>query len=162
MNLQRAFECESKVRQIITQQEINGVCFDKERAEGYISELSNKKNKLYEKIRPHLVKEVQRPYPKPISRPFNADGSYFHSVPKWFGDDIPDIGGPFSRFEIVEPNIGSRTKLIAQLLRLGWIPRSFTEKGNPQLTVEGEPCPSLLEIDDVIGNDIAHWYIYNH
>ena len=159
---QRALEVESKVRQIITQQEINGVNFDRERAESYISELSKRKDTLYGKIRPHLNLELSRPYGVPVSRPFNADGSYFHSISKWYGDNIPDIGGPFSRCEFVEPDIGSRNKLIAQLTYLGWKPRAFTEKGSPKLTVGGEPCPSLLEIDSEIGQWIAHWYIYNH
>ena len=162
MSIHRALEIEHKVAQIMTQQEINGVYFDKPKAEQYIEELESKKLWLYERIRPHLDLEVIQHYNTPISKPFNADGSYFHSVPKWFGDNIPDIGGSFSRVEFAEPDLGSRNKLIAQLLRLGWKPAAFTEKGNPKLTVEGEPCPSLMQIDSEIGQWIAHWYIYNH
>ena len=45
-------EIEHKVRQIITQQEINGVNFDREKAELYIRELSDRKAELYARIRP--------------------------------------------------------------------------------------------------------------
>jgi hypothetical protein len=162
MSIQRAFECESLVRQITTQQTINGVNFDEEKARGYISELEARKEDLYQRIRPNLQLEVVRKYGVPISKPFNKDGSYNHSVGKWYSDIIPSIGGGFSRVEFCEPNLGSRNKLIRQLLRVGWKPRNFTIKGNPQLTVEGEPCPSLMEIGDEIGQWIAHWYIYNH
>ena len=157
MSIQTAFEVESKVRNIITQQEINGVNFDKDKAISYISELSERKDTLYGKIRPHLRMEVRHPYSVPVSRPFVKSGAHSSAVSNWFGADIPDIGGPFTRCEFVEPNLGSRIKLVAQLQTLGWNARSFTDKGNPRLTVDGEPCPSLLEIDSEIGQWIAHW-----
>ena len=162
MSIQQALDNESKVRQIITQQEINGVNFDKEKAEGYISELSKRKDTLYGKIRPHLKLEVITPYTVPVSRPYLKNGTHSSGVLNWFRDDVPDIGGPFTRCEFNEPDLGSRKKLIAQLESLGWSPRAFTEKGNPKLTVDGQPCPSLMDIDSEIGQDIAHWYIYNH
>ena len=162
MSIQQALDNESKVRQIITQQEINGVNFNKEKAEGYISELSKRKDTLYGKIRPHLKLEVITPYTVPVSRPYLKNGTHSSGVLNWFRDDVPDIGGPFTRCEFNEPDLGSRKKLIAQLESLGWSPRAFTEKGNPKLTVDGQPCPSLMDIDSEIGQDIAHWYIYNH
>ena len=162
MSIQQAFEVESKVRRIITQQEITGVKFDMPKAKGFIQDLERRKSGLYTRIRPHLDLEISRPYPKPVSQPFLKSGGYRDSVTKWYRDDIPDIGGPFSRLEFLEPDLGSRTKLIAQLLKLGWLPVHFTPKGNPKLTYEGEPCASLEKIDSEIGQWIAHWYIYNH
>lgn len=164
MSIQRAFECESKVAQIITQQTINGVNFDAHKAQGYISELGQRKGDLYAQIRPHLDLEVIQPYTVPINEPYLRDGSYRGTVYDWYfySGVIPDIGGPFTRLCFAEPDLGSRKKLISQLIRLGWKPAAFTEKGNPKLTVEGEPCPSLMEIGSEIGKQIAHWYIYNH
>ena len=164
MSIQRAFECESKVRQIITQQEINGVNFDTPKAQRYISELEERKSRLYADIRPHLDLEIIQPYTVPINEPYLKDGSYRGTVYDWYFNsrNIPDIGGPFTRICFAEPDLGSRKKLISQLIRLGWKPAAFTEKGNPKLTVEGEPCPSLMEIGSEIGKQIAHWYIYNH
>lgn len=162
MSYQQAFECESKVAQIITQQTINGVNFDKEKAEYYIDVLADRKGDLYKGIRPHLQLEVFRHYNVPISKPFLKTGAYSGGVLKWYSNDVPDIAGPFSRCEFREPDLGSRIKLITQLLRLGWKPAAFTQKGSPKLSVEGEPCPSLMEIGSEIGEQIAHWYIYNH
>lgn len=164
MSIQQAFECESRVRQIITQQEINGVNFDVHKAQGYISELEQRKTDLYSEIRPHLDLEIIQPYTVPINEPYLKDGSHRGTVYDWYfySGVVPNIGGAFTRICFAEPDLGSRKKLISQLIRLGWKPANFTEKGNPKLTVEGEPCPSLMEIGSDIGQQIAHWYIYNH
>jgi DNA polymerase I-like protein with 3'-5' exonuclease and polymerase domains len=53
-------------------------------------------------------------------------------------------------------------EIIAQLIRAGWRPEAYTEKGNPKLTVDGEPCQSLLSISTDFGRQIAEWYILNH
>lgn len=147
--------------EIITQQEINGVKFDIEKARGYVDELENRKQKLYDTIRPLLQLEIERPYDGPINTPFLKKGGYNQNVHKWYGEDIPDIGGPFSRVEFVEPELSKRQKLVAQLLRLGWKPTIFTDKGFPKLTHDGEPVESLNSLTGV-GGDIALWYTLNH
>jgi len=160
--IQKILACESNVRRIITQQEQDGVEFDVRQGNWYVHVLEERKIRLYEQIRPCLSLEVIEPYSVPIRKPFLKDGSYSKSVHQWYDGEIPDVCGMFTRVTFAEPSLGSRKKLQAQLLRLGWKPRSFTEKGNPKLTIKGEVCPSLYEIVDTVGKDIADWYVYNH
>lgn len=164
---QLAFWCESQVSRIIAQQETNGVLFDERLARENIQVLESTRNELFNSIRPILSLEVERVGANPVGKPFKKDGSYSAQVTNWYGTNIPDIGGPFSRIEFREPDLGSRTKLVAQLLRLGWQPSAYTPRtekgggGNPKLTVDGEPCPNLMKLTGV-GADIARWYIAKH
>jgi hypothetical protein len=157
-------ECEHHVQRIITRQEINGVVFNERRARFYVFELEARKLQLYAKIRPYLQLEVIRSGSVPVNKPFLKSGDYSSQVTKWYPEeqDRSRVAGPFTRVNFVQPDLGSRNKLIWQLLRLGWVPENFTKKGNPKLTVEGEPCPSLLKIGSEVGQWIADWYIYNH
>ena len=158
-----ALYIEHEVQRIISQQEVTGVLFNTTRARFYVHILRERQLSLYREIRPHLSAELSIPYDKPVSRPYTKSGAYSSQVTKWYGDeDLHRIGGPFSRISYVEPDLGSRKKLCAQLLRLGWRPRSFTPKGSPRLTVDGQPCPSLKKIDSDVGRSIADWYIYRH
>ena len=162
--ISRILACESNVRRIVTQQEINGVSFNKRQASWYIHVLQERKQQLYRSIRPCLRMEVKQYGSVPVNKPFKKDGTYSAGVLSWYRDqgDISEVSGMFTRVIFSEPDLGSRQKLTAQLLRLGWKPRSFTDKGNPQLTIKGEPCPSLYSIVSSIGQDIATWYVYNH
>jgi hypothetical protein len=166
--LQAAFKCESHVARIIGQQERNGVQFDMRRAKWRIYILEERKIDLYNKIRPMLNYEVESPYTVPVKKPFLKSGAYSKMVTDWYGDDSEIVWGAFTRIRFVEPDIGSRTKLIAQLLRLGWRPKHFTDpsstypEGSPKMVVNGKPCDSLNEIGTEEGQWIADWYIYQH
>jgi hypothetical protein len=48
----RALKLEQEVARIITQQEINGVAFDKLKAHGHVIKLEHYKKELYNQIRP--------------------------------------------------------------------------------------------------------------
>lgn len=161
-SLQTAYKTECIVRRILSEQTSNGVYFNTRRANRYLAYIEQKKLQLYSKIRPMLELEIVQPYNVPVNKPFLKNGSYSSPAQKWFGDDVDIIGGPFTRIEFKEPDLGSRKKLQSQLLRMGWKPRHFTEKGNPKLTVDSEPCESLSEIDSQVGADIAKWYILSH
>jgi len=161
-SLQTAYNNECKVRRIISEQTHNGVQFNLRRANRYILYIERKKEQLYQSIRPFLKLEVVRPYPKPVDKPFTKTGAYSVIAQRWYGLDVEDVWGKFSRVRFIEPDIGSRKKLQSQLLGLGWKPRAFTEKGAPKLTVDSQPCPSLNEIDSQVGADIALWYTLNH
>ena len=162
------FRMESHVARIIGQQELRGVSFNGTQAKKYLNTLEGIKRDLYAKLRPMLRLEVERPYDIPVNKPWLKDGSYSTSVTKWYGEASSSVWGTFSRVQFVEPNLGSRQKLCAQLLRLGWEPEHYTEPtdsypdGNPRLTVDGKPCSSLDKIGSEEGQWIADWYIHNH
>lgn len=161
-SLQEAFRNESQVRRIISEQSTTGVYFNSRRANRYIRYIEHRQEQLYHSIRPLLQLEVIQPYSVPVNKPFLKNGSYSSPAQRWYGDDVGYVAGQFSRVRFDEPDLGSRQKLQSQLLRLGWKPRNFTPKGNPKLAIDGQPCPSLNEIDSQVGKDIAEWYILNH
>ncbi len=158
-----ALYIEHEVQRIITQQEINGVYYHKARGRFYIHALREKQEELYRKIRPHLSLELEVPDLRSLHRPFKKDGSYTAIVQRWFeGADVSVVSGPFDGVRYSEPDLSKRGKLVAQLLRLGWRPSGYTEKGNPKLKVDGAPCPNLEKIDSEVGKWIADWYVYRH
>lgn len=163
-----ALKLEHKVAQIMTLQEINGVQFDIDKAKSHVSTLTNKMDNLYSKIRPHLRYDVILPYgDRPVNKVFNKDRSYTKYVQGWY-EDCSVIWGPFTRVLFEEPDIGSRKKLIKQLLSFGWQPDIFTEptdgnpRGSPKLTIKGQPVESLMRIKGDIGKEIALWYTLSH
>jgi len=161
-SLQTAYNCEAQIRSIISEQTTAGIRFNLRRANRYIQYITDKKEQLYDRIRPLLQLEVIQPYSVPVNKPFKKDGTYSTATSGWYGDNVGYVGGQFTRVRFDEPDIGSRKKLQQQLLRLGWKPRSFTPKGSPKLVVDGQPCRSLNEIDSQVGKDIALWYVLNH
>lgn len=158
----RALQMELDVARIIHRQEGNGVGFDLSKANRYVTYLTDQMDRLYKEVRPYLTTEVERPYSIEIKEPYLASGGYRESVIKWYGDNIPDICGSFSRVEFVDPDIGSRVKLVKQLLDQGWIPCMRTPKGFPKLTNKGIPVPSIERIEAPVGKALAKRFVISH
>ena len=161
-SLMIAYTNECKVRRIISEQASIGVKFNLRRANRYIRYIECRQEQLYKQIRPLLQLEVVQHGSVPVNKPFKKDGTYSAQASGWYGDDVGDVSGCFTRVKFLEPDLGSRVKLQSQLLRLGWKPRGFTPKGSPKLTIDGQPCQSLNEISSQVGKDISEWYILNH
>ncbi len=85
---------------------------------------------------------------------------YTKSVLGWY-DDPSIVDGEFSRITIEEPSISKRKTVINQLIKHGWKPNEFTEKGFPKLTNAGEPVETLEAVGD-FGKSLANWYTYSH
>lgn len=162
---QLSIDVEHRVAEIITQQEINGVKFDREKAHALIERIEGERTSLFNKIRPFLSMEYEI-VGKPLSRIFKKDGTYHAPVAEWMQQEpSQEVLGPFTRLVWCEPDINSRNKLIKQLLRMGWKPCTFTDKGSPKLTFRNEfdevvPVPSLEEFE--FGKLIALYFVYGH
>lgn len=147
---------EHEVQKIITQQEINGWYFDTDLAHKHIEYLDREQEKIYDEVRPLLKPEVIHKWTE-VSKPFTVGGGYISRVRNWFGDrDVNLVAAPHCFVEFVEPDLGSRMRLMRQLEHHGWKPTEYTEKGNPKLTEDSMDCLGG------IGGQIAKWYIYNH
>ena len=158
----KALRLETAVARIIHQQELNGVVFDMKKAEAGVQDLQGKQDALYSEIRPYLSLEVENRFTVEVKKPWVKSGDFSSAVLQWYKEHPPDIVGPFSRVEFVEPDIGSRQKLTKQLLAVGWKPDLFTDKGTPKLTDKGEPVKSLERIDAPVGKQLAMWYVLGH
>jgi DNA polymerase I-like protein with 3'-5' exonuclease and polymerase domains len=158
-----AIRTEHEIARIIAEQERVGWQFDTNLAHRNLEFLKAEQERIYNEVRPALSLEALSL--GEIKKPFLKTGEFSAAVERYL-DTLTGTGsrslsdhlsGPFSRVDFVEPDIGSRQKLMKQLLRLGWKPLEYTEKGNPRLTEE-----SLETLTDQVGTNLATWYIYQH
>lgn len=161
------FILESKVSRILQEQEEYGVYFDIKASTRFILDLESLKEKNYLIIRKYLeynivckesIKDKEIGYVRKIK---NKDGEYTRSVLNHYGDSSSIVNGCFSRIAIEEPVLSKRKLLIKQLLKKGWKPEEFTDKGFPKLTIGGEPVSSLSKLGS-FGKSLALWYILSH
>lgn len=162
----KPLKLEMAVAQIIHQQALNGVQFDIDKAHEHVNTLETLCNELYDSIRPYMDMEVLQ-IGKSVLKPFLKAGGYSKRVTEWYGSEVGLVWGPFSKIEFTEPDLGSRQKVIKQLLKHGWNPTIFTDGGKkgikqPKLTVKGKPVDSLFKIEAPVGKAIAKWYTYQH
>ena len=147
---------ESEVAAIIAQQQINGVGFDKDRAEQYADTLLNARRSQHNELN-KFFGYVTEDKDRTCARPFKPDGTYAEKVKKLLkGEDMP-IAGPFTHIEM---NPGSRQFVIKKLLEAGWkpAPDQYSEQGQPKLTVKGKPVESLFSVEGGLGNALADYY----
>lgn len=163
-----ALALERDVAIICQRQEDYGIFFDTNKALYLINELELLKEKRYIEVRDYLNFEVVKEETK-IAGTDNwnyvrkiklKNGDYTEAVLSRF-DDTSIVIGPFSRISIEDPSIGKRKFIVQHLLKCGWKPTEFTEKGFPQLTVKGEPVDTLEKVGP-FGKALSDWYVYSH
>lgn len=161
-----ALALERDVALLMVKQEKFGVYFNEGKAHFFISLLEKRKGEVYIEIRKDLSIEVINLEKKVgedcgfVSKVRNKNGSYTKSVLSHY-EDCDVVCGPFSRIRFEEPSLGKRALIINQLLKLGWKPEEFTEKGFPKLTNEDGPVDTLSAVGS-FGKALSLWYIYSH
>jgi TM2 domain-containing membrane protein YozV len=157
---------ERDIARLMVEQEEYGVYFDEGKARYYIALLERMKDEEEAIVRPFLcwsliINETKKGGEYNwVKKIYLANGRYSSQVTNLF-DDPTIVEGEFSRISFEEPSISKRKSIINQLLRLGWKPTVFTEKGFPKLTDGGEPVASLEEVGP-FGKALSNWYIYGH
>lgn len=162
-------ELERDVAILLKEQEDYGVFFNLPKAVYFVSLLDKLKDEEYSKIRPYLnyniiilenkSKEEGGKYSY-VSKIYKNNGEYTQIVNNYF-DNPSIVGGCFSRISFEEPSISKRGVIIKQLLKLGWKPKEFTDKGQPKLTCDGKPVDTIKSVGG-FGESLHLWYIYNH
>lgn len=162
-----ASRIEHRIAEISAEQEILGWPFDLDKAKSLVSGIQTTCDEYYETIKPILGPDINVKETKVageynyVKKPFKVNGDYTKQVTDWF-DDPSVVGGPFARIYFSDPDIGSRQKVQKHLLRLGWEPEEYTDKGSPKLTVAGEPVASLEKIAGDAGANLGKWYVLKH
>jgi DNA polymerase I-like protein with 3'-5' exonuclease and polymerase domains len=158
---QEAVEIEHEVQRIITQQEINGVQFDRDRAKLLVSQLTDRIESIDSRILPTLPKKLVIPYDKPIEDPFRKDGKLTKRAESWLEDQADLCSGPFSRVKWLEMNLGSQEQVKEYLLSIGWQPDEWNFKGgersSPRITES-----SLETIEGGIGTAVKERTLIGH
>lgn len=157
---------EHRVAEIITQQVANGVLFDKESALDLLDKIAVEKAEIEERIRPLLYLDMQR-IGTYVKKPFMKDGSYSKAVLEHYPANPEIVWGQFSRIEWVELQLSQREKLKDQLMKAGWKPENYTDKGSPQFTIKNEygetiACPSLERTLGEKGALVARYSVISH
>lgn len=100
-----------------------------------------------------------------VKKPFMKNGDLTANVQKYIKetDMTGDVRGPFSKVDFPQLKLSQREKVANVMLRRGWRPSSYTEVtekgggGNPQLTVNGDPCPNLANVPGGLGLSYIKW-----
>lgn len=164
-NWSEALRIEHEVARIITQQEINGVNFNVTAARHLLSDLNSRILAIDSELLPQLPKSV-KPRGNSVSKPFKVNGSYSKMVTDWYpACDSPNchiVGGPFTRLEFEEMNLGSMTQVKDYLLAHGWEPTEWNynddgERSSPKLTED-----SYGSIQGNLGKLVKDRLLYSH
>jgi len=161
----RSLRLEHEVARIIAQQEINGVNFDRGKAEGLLGELDGHITAIDDDLLPRLPCKLERPYAGPIKEPYLKHGGLRSTTQKWIEEaewNPESIGGPFSRITWKDFNLASHPQVKTYLLEhANWQPTEWNFKDgkrtSPKLTED-----SLGSIDGDIGRGIKDRYLYCH
>ena len=139
-----SIDLEHQVQVGISQQIDNGWLLDQRKAFDLVAELTEKKNDLEADVHarfrplPTFVKEI---HPK-----LKKDGSISTVGLKFLGEDLDQVGGPFSRIDWPEFNLGSRQQIGRYLRLFGWKPEKFTENG--QAIVDEKVLEGVTDIPE--------------
>lgn len=118
---------EHRVQDITQKQVRNGWLLDSRRAAELVATLREKLNNLEDS-----VQRAFRPLPtfvKEIKPKVKKDGAISVVGLKFLGDSWETVGGPFSRVDYPEFNLGSRQQIGRYLQHYGWKPCKFTDTG---------------------------------
>ena len=123
---EESIKLEHDIIPIIQRQIDYGWLLDQEYAWGLLGTLKEALNEAQD-----IVREVFKPIAVPvreIAPKYNKDGTKSVVGLKFLGDNWDTVDARFTRIEFEELNLGSRQQVGKRLMRLGWVPESFTEK----------------------------------
>lgn len=120
---------EHQVQSAITRQIADGWLLDQRKAFDLVAQLKEKQNELEETVL-HTFKPLPT-FVKEIVPKYKKNGELSSVGLKFLGEDWHIVGGPFSRIDWPEFNLGSRQQIGRYLRRFGWKPEKFTETGQP-------------------------------
>ena len=125
----KSIDLEYCVQELITQQENNGFKLDIPKAMQFVASLEDKadilNDRLIETFKPVPIfdKDIKVKYIK-------ATGELSKVGLNHYRNSLVDVVGDHSRIKFQEFNPSSRQQIAERLIKLGWKPTKFTEKGN--------------------------------
>ena len=118
---------EHEVQHIINKQEQRGFNFDIRKAQLLLAELMQKSKEIEIEITDKWKPIVKMD--KEIRLRYTKDGKLSKVGLSGVDNALDTVGGDFSRIKYVPFNLSSRQQISDRLIRLGWKPKKFTEKG---------------------------------
>lgn len=133
-----SIQLEHDAARILSQQERDGVYFDKPRAEQYCKYLSTEIEKADKELDPLLPVRCKR-VGTPVSKPFLKNGKPSARAIK-MADSDATIVGPFQAVQYVKTDLNSDKQVKEWLLDIGWQPTEYNyskttgQRTGPKLT----------------------------
>lgn len=152
-------EIEHHIRDVLNEQQLNGWYFDIPGAQALASHLRAEQAELEGPIRALFPPRLERvnTYVRRTKKDGSDYASYIRHLAEYPQLEYHD-DGTYSTLDWEEFNIGSSPQRIQRLLDLGYVPVSFTEKGNPKVDEE-----ALLAFAEECGKAevkaIADWLV---
>ena len=164
----QALSLSHKFFDLTSKMERYGWLFDTEKANRLIGILEYMIRRIDREVLPRLPLRLTRHYKTPVNKPFTMAGKPSAVVLDWLqrygGSEVggihtvDTIGGPFSRFEFQEFNLGSDQQVKEFLLSDGWEPQEWNYKKDKFkrdiLDENGDRIPTspkLSQDDEFIG-----------
>ena len=158
---------EHETAQFCQEAEDRGWLFDKEKALNLVSQMEDEMMEIEREIEPKLKLKIKKSDKEPKELKFNKNGFYPKAVADYFG--IPQesaltdrmVDGPYSRIEVLTPDMGNLEYVKEFLYELGWKPLEFNYKriATGQM-VKGTPklCSKSLEALGHLGKLVDSYY----
>lgn len=151
---ERGIELEHYAWDLIREQKEHGFSFNRDGAQKLYDQLRSRQADLEERAH-----EYWPPVYGPVrvyAGPFKKDGTKTKQLERHL-ELFPEIqidaeAGNYTAFDYTYFDLASPKQRVEKLLELGWIPREFTDAGNPQPTNKGRLNPSLEEFVQESGN----------
>ena len=126
---------EYRIAELHAQQVLNGVLFDRDKAESLVEQITKEIEDIDKKVIPRIPKRIVQ-VGTDVKKIFKKDGAYTSQIADWYynsgafaaGFDLEDICGPFTRIRYEEINLGSSEQVKGYLLSVGWRPTEWNYK----------------------------------
>ena len=144
----QAIALEHRVAQIIQTQQENGWVVNERDAHMLLARLQQRRQEIEDEVRTTFIPVPK--FDKEINLVYKKNGGINSRNLTWLSDWSDIVGGDFSRIRWEEFNLGSRKQISERLIRLGWKPTKYTDKGSVIVDetvlsgVEGIPECSLI------------------
>jgi DNA polymerase I len=124
----KSIRMEHVVRSLVNQQQVNGFSFKFSDANIFKSQLTQMMVEVEQEV--HKTMLPMATCLKEVIPIYNKDGQLSRRNLKLLGDMQEYVCGQFSLIKFDPFNLGSRQQIAKQLIRKGWKPIKFTEKGS--------------------------------
>jgi len=138
---------EQKIAEIVGEYGVTGWKLDVGAAHELLARIDEERSALEEEITKSIPLRTIKG--STIDKPFKKDGSLAVRAA-----DCGNVRGPFSKVSFELPNIQSRQQLAEALIKSGWEPKEFTDKGGVKLGAE-----QLESLTGELGSKIARHFL---
>lgn len=127
LNPKEGLKLELKVANICHEMSLGGFTFDKEEAIKQVADLQERIDWCDQAILP-LIPPTAKKLGTEVTKLYKINGEYVKAVADYWGPDVCNVEGPYSRVEWVNINLDSPKQVMKWLDKNGWVPTEWNYK----------------------------------